>query len=78
MPHKIKPLSRPTNQILLPSTSNTSTYIQQVNSHFIQPKQKDEYELDYDKGKLKKVKEKIEYVRPDFNIVQEQVKNGAV
>lgn len=61
--------------MLLPSNEKAHCYIKQVEKQYLQPKVKDSYELDYDRGKLKKKKEKRQYLQPDFNEVFAQVKS---
>lgn len=71
---KVKPLKYDPTKVVLPSDTLSSEYIKQVQSLLSKPKQKDSYELEYDRGKLKKKKEKKQYIQPDFNQVFEQVK----
>lgn len=48
--------------------------MEEIQKQYPTQKQKDEYEKDYDKGKTKKIKKKIDYIKPDFNHIFKQVK----
>lgn len=74
MAGKVKALKYDATKILLPSDIEQPNYVRQVQNYLSKPKQKDSYELDYDRGKLKKKKEKRQYIQPNFNEVFEEVK----
>ena len=50
-------------------------YGEVISGFFSKPKEKDQYDRQYDKGKTKKIKKKVEYVRPDFNKIYKEVKD---
>ena len=50
-------------------------YGEVISGFFSKTKEKDQYDRQYDKGKTKKIKKKVEYVRPDFNKIYKEVKD---
>lgn len=60
---------------LIEKNSESKAYRDNVNSLFSLPKLKDEYEQNYDMGKVKKRKLKKEYIQPNYNEVYEKLKS---
>ena len=52
--------------------------MKEVSQLYTQPKVKDEYELDYDKGKRNKHKEKKTYIQPNYDQIYQQLKTQPV